>query len=41
MAIRVRPAAAAQMRVAAAMVRASLGWVETGGRKCVAAVVAA
>ena len=33
----VRPAAAAQMMVAAAMVTASLGWVETGGRKCVAA----
>ena len=37
----VRPAAAAQMMDAAAMVTASLGWVETGGRKRVAAAVAA
>ena len=38
-AMSVRPAVAAQMMVAAAIVTVSLGWVETGGRKCVAAVV--
>jgi len=40
-AVSVRYAAIAQAIVAAAMVRASFGWVETGGRKCAAVAVAA